>query len=177
MQSVGEVMSIGRTFRESLQKAFRSLEVGLNGFQPKITDTRPLDISKIGFPSAFRLIKIWKAFKEGYSIDELFDKTKIDPWFLNQLKLIADTNLNDSMNNNYMTYLNKMDFLIYRLQMPEMKKNQKLETFRLKNNIPTYKMVDTYVAEFQAKTPYWYSTYEEENEIIPFTENNNDFRW
>ena len=85
MQSVGEVMSIGRTFRESLQKAFRSLEVGLNGFQPKITDTRPLDISKIGFPSAFRLIKIWKAFKEGYSIDELFDKTKIDPWFLNQL--------------------------------------------------------------------------------------------
>ena len=171
MQSVGEVMSIGRTFRESLQKAFRSLEVGLNGFQPKITDTRPLDISKIGFPSAFRLIKIWKAFKEGYSIDELFDKTKIDPWFLNQLKLITDTNLNDSMNNNYMTYLKQNGFSDIQIANARNEKESKIRDFRLKNNIiPTYKMVDTCAAEFQAKTPYCYSTYEEENEIIPFTE-------
>ena len=171
MQSVGEVMSIGRTFRESLQKAFRSLEVGLNGFQPKITDTRPLDISKIGFPSAFRLIKIWKAFKEGYSIDELFDKTKIDPWFLNQLKLIADTNLNDSMNIDYMKYLKQNGFSDIQIANARNEKESKIRNFRLNNNIiPTYKMVDTCAAEFQAKTPYCYSTYEEENEIIPFTE-------
>ena len=171
MQSVGEVMSIGRTFRESLQKAFRSLEVGLNGFQPKITDTRPLDICKIGFPSAFRLIKIWKAFKEGYSIDELFDKTKIDPWFLNQLKLIADTNLNDSMNIDYMKYLKQNGFSDIQIANARNEKESKIRDFRLKNNIiPTYKMVDTCAAEFQAKTPYCYSTYEEENEIIPFTE-------
>ena len=73
MQSVGEVMAIGRTFRESIQKAFRSLEVGLIGFQPKKTNYRSLDISKISFPTAFRLLKIWDAFKEGYSIDELYE--------------------------------------------------------------------------------------------------------
>ena len=75
MQSVGEVMAIGRTFRESIQKAYRSLEVGLNGYEPKTTDYRPLDINKISFPSAFRLLKVWQAIKEGYTIKDLYEKT------------------------------------------------------------------------------------------------------
>jgi len=90
MQSVGEVMAIGRTFRESLQKAFRSLEVGLDGFQPKETDYRDLDLSKIRFATAFRLLKVKQAFDEGHSLEEIFEQTKIDPWFLYQIqKLIS----------------------------------------------------------------------------------------
>ncbi len=81
MQSVGEVMAIGRTFRESLQKAFRSLEVGLDGFEPKNTEYRNLDLSKIGFPTSFRLLKIYQAFKSGISLEEINKLTKIDPWF------------------------------------------------------------------------------------------------
>ena len=86
MQSVGEVMAIGRTFRESLQKAFRSLEVGLDGFQPKETEYRDLDLSKIRFASAFRLLKVRQAFEEGHSIEDVFEQTKIDPWFLHQIQ-------------------------------------------------------------------------------------------
>ncbi|SVB80783.1 uncharacterized protein METZ01_LOCUS233637, partial [marine metagenome] len=88
MQSVGEVMAIGRTFRESLQKAFRSLEVGLDGFQPKQTEYRSLDLSKIGFATAFRLLKVRQAFEAGHTIDEIFKHTKIDPWFLYQINKI-----------------------------------------------------------------------------------------
>ena len=90
MQSVGEVMAIGRTFRESLQKAFRSLEVGLDGLHPKKTDYRDLDISKIRFPTAFRLLKIKQAFDIGTKVDEIYEQTKIDPWFLNQIKVISN---------------------------------------------------------------------------------------
>ena len=95
MQSVGEAMSIGRTFRESLQKAFRSLEVGLHGFEPKITDYRSLDITKISFPTAFRLLKIKQAFDQGSSINEIFEQTKIDPWFLHHIKIISELHEND----------------------------------------------------------------------------------
>ena len=89
MQSVGEVMSIGRTFRESLQKAFRSLEVGLDGLEPKppaegdteVSRARSLDMSTLGYGTAFRLLKVRQAFLEGQSVEDVFNITKIDPWF------------------------------------------------------------------------------------------------
>ena len=169
MQSVGEVMAIGRTFRESIQKAFRSLEVGLNGFEPKITDKRSLDITKISFPSAFRLIKIWKAFKEGYSIEELYNKTKIDPWFLSQLKILTDIKINQSLTKKYIKNLKQHGFSDLQIANATGKSEIFIRNFRINNNIiPTYKMVDTCAGEFEAKTPYCYSTYEDENEIIPF---------
>ena len=169
MQSVGEVMAIGRTFRESIQKAFRSLEVGLNGFEPKITDKRSLDITKISFPSAFRLIKIWKAFKEGYSIEELYNKTKIDPWFLSQLKILTDIKVNQSSTKKYIKNLKQHGFSDLQIANATGKSEMFIRNFRINNNIiPTYKMVDTCAGEFEAKTPYCYSTYEDENEIIPF---------
>ena len=169
MQSVGEVMAIGRTFRESIQKAFRSLEVGLNGFEPKITDKRSLDITKISFPSAFRLIKIWKAFKEGYSIEELYNKTKIDPWFLSQLKILTDIKINQSLTKKYIKNLKQHGFSDLQIANATGKSEMFIRNFRINNNIiPTYKMVDTCAGEFEAKTPYCYSTYEDENEIIPF---------
>ena len=94
MQSVGEVMSFGRTFRESLQKAFRSLEVGLDGLEPKppaegdpdVERARSLDMTTLRFATAFRLLKIRQAFLEVQSIDEDNNNTRIDPWILYQIK-------------------------------------------------------------------------------------------
>ena len=171
MQSVGEVMAIGRTFRQSLQKAFRSLEVGLNGYEPKKTDYRPLDMNKISFPTAFRLLKIWKAFRENYSIEELHKQTKIDPWFLYHFQKLAKTNIKKLYNQGYCKDLKEEGFsdkqIADALNCSELEIRKK----RHKDKIfPTYKMVDTCAAEFQAKTPYCYSSYEEENEIIPFKE-------
>ena len=168
MQSVGEVMAIGRTFRESIQKAFRSLEVGLNGFEPKKTDHRPLDITKISFPTAFRLLKIWEAFKEGYSVEELHEKTKIDPWFLYQLKIITNIDIKKEYNTSNLYYLKQEGFSDIQIANALQKTELNIRKERIKNNIiPTYKMVDTCAGEFEAKTPYCYSTYEVENEIRP----------
>ena len=168
MQSVGEVMAIGRTFRESIQKAFRSLEVGLNGFEPKKTDHRPLDITKISFPTAFRLLKIWEAFKEGYSIKELHEKTNIDPWFLCQLKIITNIDIKKEYNTSNLYYLKQEGFSDIQIANALQKTELSIRKERIKSNIiPTYKMVDTCAAEFEAKTPYCYSTYEVENEIRP----------
>jgi len=170
MQSVGEVMAIGRTFRESIQKAFRSLEVGLNGFEPKKTDYRPLDITKISFPTAFRLLKIWEAFNEGYSIEELFEKTKIDPWFLCQLKMIADIDIKQYYKKNLLL-LKKEGFSDIQIANAVSIKENEVRKKRIRDKIlPTYKLVDTCAAEFKAKTPYCYSTYEEENEVEKFKE-------
>tara|TARA_B100001094_G_scaffold273571_1_gene280030 strand:- start:1420 stop:4599 length:3180 start_codon:yes stop_codon:yes gene_type:complete len=171
MQSVGEVMAIGRTFRESIQKAYRSLEVGLNGYEPKSTAYRPLDINKISFPSAFRLLKIWQAFKEGYSINELYNKTHIDPWFLYQLEIITKTNIKKLYNEDQLFYLKQEGFSDKQIANNVNIKEEDVLNKRLKNKIyPTYKMVDTCAGEFNAQTPYCYSTYEQENEIKPFQE-------
>ena len=170
MQSVGEVMAIGRTFRESIQKAFRSLEVGLTGFEPKKTDYRSLDITKISFPTAFRLLKIWQAFNEGYSVKALFEKTKIDPWFLFQLKIIADIDIKKYYKKNLL-FLKQEGFSDIQIANAVGIKENEVRKNRISNGIiPTYKMVDTCAAEFAAKTPYCYSTYEEENEVKKFKE-------
>ena len=171
MQSVGEVMAIGRTFRESLQKAFRSLEVGLIGYEPKKTDYRDLDIKKISFPTAFRLLKIWQALKEGYSIDELYSKTKIDPWFLYQFKFLTDLDIKTLYSKKQIKILKQEGFsdqqIANQLNISELEfRNQRIQ----EKILPTYKMVDTCAGEFDAKTPYSYSTYESENEIEPFKE-------
>ena len=105
MQSVGEVMSIGRTFRESLQKAYRSLEVGLDGLEskpvakgdPDLNRARSLDMSTLRYGTAFRLLKVRQAFLEGQSIEDIFNITKIDPWFLNQIKMLAESSNNSEL--------------------------------------------------------------------------------
>ena len=171
MQSVGEVMAIGRTFRESIQKAYRSLEVGLIGFEPKQTDYRSLDISKISFPTAFRLLKVWQALKENYSIEKLYEQTKIDPWFLYQLKILTDTSITKKNYKNNLFFLKKEGFSDKQIAKSIDVKESDIRLERIKESIlPTYKMVDTCAAEFQAQTPYCYSTYEYENEITKFDE-------
>ena len=171
MQSVGEVMSIGRTFRESLQKAFRSLEVGLDGLEPKppaegdpdVNRARSLDMSTLRYATSFRLLKVRQAFLEGQTVQSVNKITGIDPWFLYQIQLLVETrhtvSLRELKQNGY------SDKQIGRLW-----KNSELEirSLRKKENIlPSYKVVDTCAAEFEAQTPYCYSTYDEENEIKP----------
>ena len=169
MQSVGEVMAIGRTFRDSIQKAFQSLEVGLHGLEPKVTEYRPLDLSKISFGTAFRLLKVKQAFDEGYDIETLYNQTKIDKWFLNQIKqlsIISSQQFELSCENIY--FLKQEGYSDLQIAKIMNLTENEIYTFRQKNNIlPTYKSVDTCAAEFEAQTPYCYSTYEIENEIQP----------
>jgi len=171
MQSVGEVMSIGRTFRESLQKAFRSLEVGLNGLEPKIikeddpelSRARTLDMNTLQYATSFRLLKVRQAFAEGVSIDDVFQSTKIDPWFLHQIKYLVECNSKTSL-----LELKQNGFSDSQISKMLNKTEQEIRSERKKSLIvPSYKVVDTCAAEFVAKTPYCYSSYDSENEIKP----------
>lgn len=177
MQSVGEVMSIGRTFRESLQKAFRSLEVGLDGLEPKppaggdvnVSRARSLDMSTLRYATAFRLLKVRQAFLEGQSVEDVYNITKIDPWFLRQIEKIVE--LQNNVGSHYNTSLRELkqngfsDKQIGRMfgvTEIDVRNKRKAEGI-----CPSYKVVDTCAAEFEAKTPYCYSTYDEENEVTP----------
>ncbi len=173
MQSVGEVMSIGRTFKESLQKAFRSLEVGLDGLEPKpaaegdpdVSRARSLDMSTLRYATSFRLLKILQAFKEGQTIDDIFNVTKIDPWFLQQIKMLANVEKNSSLRNlKYDGFSDKQISRMLDTSEVKIRKQRKKE-----NVLPVFKVVDTCAAEFVAQTPYCYSTYDEENEIEPLS--------
>ena len=173
MQSVGEVMSIGITFKESLQKAYRSLEVGLDGLEAKIIvendpdliRPRFLNMSTLRYATSFRLLKIRQAFEEGRTIDDVYHLTKIDPWFLNQIndltKMGSETPLRTLKQNGF------SDIQIGRMMNKseiEIRKERKG-----KSVLPSFKIVDTCAAEFVAKTPYCYSSYEYQNEIDPLT--------
>jgi len=171
MQSVGEVMSIGRTFKESLQKAFRSLEVGLDGLEPKplaegdpdVERARPLDMTALRFATAFRLLKVREAFIQGQTIEEIHDITGIDPWFLYQIQEIVTINKSSDL-----LQLKEFGFSDEQIGRLKNKSSDNIRTERIKKGIsPVYKVVDTCAAEFEAKTPYCYSTYDDENEIDP----------
>ena len=171
MQSVGEVMSIGRTFKESLQKAYRSLEVGLDGLEakpiidsdPNLVRSRSLDMSTLRYATSFRLLKIRQAFIEGKSVDDIYRLTKIDPWFLYQIKELTEFN-----NKDMLLILKQNGFSdsqigrLYNRTELEIREERKREAI-----MPSFKVVDTCAAEFVAETPYCYSTYDIENEIEP----------
>ena len=179
MQSVGEVMSIGRTFRESLQKAYRSLEVGLDGLEskppaegdPDVSRSRSLDMSALRYGTAFRLLKVRQAFLEKQSVEDVFDLTKIDPWFLNQIKKLVETqHIIDSAKSINMPLRDLKHYGFSDKQIGRIVGKTEVEFRSLRKNqnvLPAYKVVDTCAAEFEAQTPYCYSTYDEENEIKP----------
>ena len=171
MQSVGEVMAIGRTFKESLQKAFRSLEVGLDGLEakpvsdndPNLMRSRSLDMSTLRYSTSFRLLKVRQAFLEGQSIEDVYQLTKIDPWFLSQIQALTKLNNKDSL-----WTLKQNGFSDLQIARMLGKSENEVRSIRKDDStIPAYKVVDTCAAEFVAKTPYCYSTYDSENEIEP----------
>ena len=177
MKSVGETMAIGRTFKESLQKAIRSLEIGrfsLGQVLPEnLKDKNDFLKGKLIKPNSLRLFYIAAAMQNGMSIDELYQLTKIDPWFLHQLKEIvaAEDELKKSTPSvELLRAAKKMGFADRALasfwKMTELEIRQWREREKI---IPVYKLVDTCAAEFEAYTPYYYSTYETENETRPST--------
>ena len=180
MQSVGEAMSIGRTFPESLQKGLRSLEQGRLGLNcdpgeslyDSLSDEALLAKAAIATPE--RIFQVGEALRRGMSVERVFEATKIDPWFLDQMLIIVDerhaldgTPLKD-VTRSQMRRAKRLGFadaqIAYLLKSDEMSVRAHREALGV---IPTYKTVDTCSAEFAAQTPYHYSTYEDENEVRP----------
>jgi len=191
MKSVGEVMAIGRTFKESLQKALRSLEIGSYGFESRLF-SKPEDYrrtlsdqeqellrSKLLIPNAERIWYVADAFRSGSSIEQIHEMTHIDPWFLYHIRqilemedrLIGSSGLLAEANTEFAELLREAKqygFSDRRLAVlwgvTEGDVRQLRHTLGIR---PVYKRVDTCGAEFEAFTPYLYSTYEEECEAAP----------
>jgi carbamoyl-phosphate synthase large subunit len=175
MKSVGEVMAIGRTFQESLQKALRGLETGVDGFNLKTVDPEKIG-DELAYPRAERLWYVADAFGVGMSLEEIFQHTKIDPWFLAQIKEIVDTELKleqrslPGLTHDELRGLKRMGFSDRRLGFLLKVKEADVRARRHALGIrPVYKRVDTCAAEFATRTAYMYSTYEEECEAAPTT--------
>ena len=175
MQSVGEAMSIGRTFRESFQKAFRSLELNLPGFSTKdprnedldIKRYRSLDIASLNDGSAFRILKVKEAIKQKFTIEEIHNNTGIDPWFLNEIsEIVYLENHHSSLDD--LELLKKNGFSDIQVGALTNHTPEEIRQIRNERNLkPVYKVVDTCAGEFAAETPYAYSTYESTHDIEP----------
>jgi carbamoyl-phosphate synthase large subunit len=176
MKSVGEAMAIGRTFKEALQKAIRSLEIdryglGSDGFTGL---KKELISSNLTIPNQDRIFYIKYAFEIGMSLQEIYNHTKIDPWFLNNIKQLVDYEKSftgcriDEVTADRLLEAKRMGYSDVQLSHLCGCTEDTVRSLRRKLKIaPVYKTVDTCAAEFEAYTPYYYSTYETENEIRP----------
>ena len=173
MKSVGEVMAIGRNFQESFQKALRGLELGYNGLN-EISSDKTSIIKELKEPGADRIRYLGDAMRLGLSIEEIFNFTKIDPWFLCQIEDLIknETKLKtyklDAIDKPYLFDLKQKGFSDHRIGYLLGEKEKSIRDLRAKNHIhPVYKRVDTCAAEFHTDTAYLYSTYEQECESRP----------
>ncbi|MGE4628825.1 MAG: carbamoyl-phosphate synthase large subunit [Pseudohongiellaceae bacterium] len=175
MKSVGEVMAIGRTFQESIQKALRGLEVGMCGFDPvldsKLSNAKEVLTRELTEPGAQRIWYVADAFRQDWSIDTVYELSGIDPWFLMQImdlveaeKTVAELKL-ANIDKDTMFGLKRKGFSDMRLA--QMLDVSELEVQKARHDLgirPVFKRVDTCAAEFVSSTAYMYSTYEEECE-------------
>ncbi|MBI1893449.1 MAG: carbamoyl-phosphate synthase large subunit, partial [Candidatus Rokubacteria bacterium] len=173
MKSVGEVMAIGRTFKEALQKAIRSLEQDRWGLtlEKPVTGVEELR-AKLRIPTAERVFMIAEAYREGLGTSEITQLTRIDPWFLEQIREIVafeeDLQAAPFLDRTILRRAKALGFSDRRLAELVDSTEEEIRTLRLSLGVrPTFKMVDTCAAEFVAHTPYLYSTYEEEDEAPP----------
>ncbi len=180
MKSVGEVMAIGRTFEEALQKALRSLEIGRYGLGCDGKDkevTRDEIIQKLRFPSADRVFYIRYALQHGFTVEEIYELTKIDPWFIEKIKNIVEFEEKlkelakkysiDNIPKEVLREAKRLGFSDKQLAYVFSCTEEEVRRARKNSGIvAVYKMVDTCAAEFEAKTPYYYSTYEDENDAV-----------
>ena len=173
MKSVGEVMAIGRTFQESLQKAIRGLETGRDGLNPVFNEEDEFETLKqrISIPSPDRLWFVADGFRNKLSVEEIFEFSKIDPWFLVQIKDLIDEEIDlkqtsfDDLNFEKLYSLKRKGFSDSRISELLACDEEEIRNLRASLNIkPVYKRVDTCAAEFESSTAYMYSTYEEECE-------------
>ncbi len=173
MKSVGEVMAIGRTFQESFQKALRGLEVGVHGLDTKYTDREAI-VSEMGTPGPDRIWAVGDAFRLGMSVGEVFDISKIDPWFLVQIediirqeKTLTGHTL-ESLSADHLRTLKRSGFADARIAALLGIDDESVRAYRHALGVrPVFKRVDTCAAEFSTNTAYMYSTYEEECESQP----------
>ena len=165
MQSVGETMAIGRNFKESLQKALVSLEVGLDGLDSISMSKEELQ-KKLGESIPQKILYVAEAFRMNFSMEEVYEKTKIDPWFLNQVKEIVniEKEINEKNileNKQFFNFVKSSGFSDKKLSSLI---NRPLSDIVKRRNefgiVPVYKKVDTCAAEFSSQTPYMYSTYD-----------------
>ena len=173
MKSVGEAMAIGRTFKEALQKGLRSLEIGIDGLvDPPYVPEEEL-IQKLTVPNAERILYIGHALRRGMSVEKINELTRIDPWFIHNIQEIVEMeeklkNLNEMDEEEFCSILwEAKQYGFSDLQIAKIlgKDEGNIREIRKKKNIkPVYKLVDTCAAEFEAYTPYFYSTYEPEEE-------------
>ncbi|QCI18706.1 carbamoyl-phosphate synthase large subunit [Buchnera aphidicola] len=182
MKSVGEVMAIGRTFQESIQKAIRGLEIGVSGFNSKISISDPKCLIKIRHElkeaGADRIWYIGDAFRLGMSIDDVFELTSIDPWFLIQIQeiIILEEKIKKNgfigLSYKFLYFIKRKGFSDLRIAILTNKKENDIRNLRYKLKLhPVYKRIDTCSAEFSTETAYMYSTWEDECEANP-TKNN-----
>ncbi|HUG57559.1 MAG TPA: carbamoyl-phosphate synthase large subunit, partial [Candidimonas sp.] len=166
MKSVGEVMAIGRTFQESFQKALRGLEVGVDGLNQKTTDREKIQV-ELGEPGPERIWYVGDAFAQGFTLEEVHNLTRIDPWFLAQIKEIVDIELAleqktlADLDYDTVWQLKRRGFSDRRLAF--LLDTSETEVRKLRHQLgvrPVYKRVDTCAAEFSTRTAYMYSTYE-----------------
>ena len=187
MKSVGEAMSIGRTFKEALQKGLRSMETGASGFGDGDRETPPTReeaLAALAKPHSRRLFALRQALLAGVSAEDIHAATAVDPWFIRQMRDIVDmeTRIRDFGIANDMTPANSELREVLReakehgfsdRQLARMWKRPEADIRRLRKEMgidPTYYLVDTCAAEFEAYTPYYYSTYEHGQEFEPLTE-------
>jgi carbamoyl-phosphate synthase large subunit len=166
MKSVGEAMAIGRTFKEALQKALRSLEIKRFGLLGDGAD-RDVDLEtlrlKLAIPNAERIFYVAQAFQKGASIDEVYELTRIDRWFLRNIaEIVAETGC---LKTKTFLRAKKFGFSDRQLAISRSASEDAIRSKRKAEGVtPTYRLVDTCAAEFEAYTPYYYSTYGDENE-------------
>ena len=181
MKSVGETMAIGRTFREALQKGLRSLEIGRFGLgfdgrdpwerQERVPDREEV-VAKLRMPNSQRIFYIPLAMSMGFTISEIYELTGIDPWFLHQIARIRGAGsalkAKRRLRDTDLYYYKREGFsdaqIAHCLGTTEEEIRDRRQS---KGLLPAYKLVDTCAAEFEAYTPYYYSTYEEEDEARP----------
>jgi carbamoyl-phosphate synthase large subunit len=166
MKSVGEVMAIGRTFKEAFQKGIRGLEInraGLTGV-PGVTEGRLSEM--LALPIAERPFYVCEALRQGWSVERLHEVTRIDPWFLSNMKEIVDFEPTISKTN--LREAKQMGFSDIQIAARLMTDEESVRALRARLGITAaYKLVDTCAAEFEAYTPYFYSTYDAEDEARP----------
>ena len=178
MKSVGEVMSIGSNFQESLQKALCSMEEGLDGLNSLKIDNKNISeetlINELTIPGPKRLFYVADAIRQGWSLEKIYSLTKIDFWFLDQLGELINIE-NDLISKNFsdidsgfLRELKKKGFSDKRIGKLLRSTEDEIRSFRLKNKIkPVFRRVDTCAAEFATSTCYMYSTYDDECESNP----------
>ncbi len=173
MKSVGEVMAMGRTFQESLQKALRGLEVGADGLDPRTSDDDEIE-AELMSPGPERIWFVGDAFRVGMSLEEVHAISKIDPWFLDQILGLIEMErdlagrLLEHVTAEQMRQLKRAGFSDRRLATLLNTDQHAVRARRNELDIhPVYKRVDTCAAEFATQTAYMYSTYEEECESRP----------